>query len=335
MRVFATHAIPWLLSAALILGLAFLLDWRLFLGLFRVDRMEWYAAAGAFYLLTLAARAARLMLLFAPLSRRPFPPGAAMDLAVVGTFANHVMPLRTGELAFVLLPRLTGAVGTDRALLALLTARVYDALALLLITAGAVALAMPGEGLWPVILWAALLGIAMAAFRLDFGLRLLRTALGAAGCRSRGRVAGWLARLGRFASRLHEGSLLLRGPRSAAGLLAASLVAWAALLCFFGSLLAAFGMALPAASVVLGSVGASLAQLMPVGAIGSFGTFEAGWTGGFTAMGLSLEQAVASGLAAHLVAVALSGLLAGVSIIRMAPSLRHGLKELRSHARAS
>jgi uncharacterized membrane protein YbhN (UPF0104 family) len=75
---------------------------------------------------------------------------------------------------------------------------------------------------------------------------------------------------------------------------------WGVVWVFTWLLLVAMGFHWPLYQVVAGSAAASLANLIPVNLIGNLGTLEAGWTVAFKAMGYGVEEAAASGLAAHL-----------------------------------
>jgi hypothetical protein len=52
--------------------------------------------------------------------------------------------------------------------------------------------------------------------------------------------------------------------------------------------------------VVAGDSAAAAANLLPVNLVANLGTLEAGWTAAFTALGVPLGLAAATGLAAHL-----------------------------------
>jgi uncharacterized membrane protein YbhN (UPF0104 family) len=78
-------------------------------------------------------------------------------------------------------------------------------------------------------------------------------------------------------------------------------------------LLVAMGHRWPPSSVVAGSAAAAVANLLPFNLVGNLGTLEAGWTAAFTALGVPLQVAAATGFAAHLwglVFAAFFGLLA-------------------------
>jgi uncharacterized membrane protein YbhN (UPF0104 family) len=56
----------------------------------------------------------------------------------------------------------------------------------------------------------------------------------------------------------------------------------------------------PPTHVVAGASAAAVANLLPFNLVGNLGTLEAGWTAAFTALGIPIQTAAASGLAAHL-----------------------------------
>jgi uncharacterized membrane protein YbhN (UPF0104 family) len=88
-------------------------------------------------------------------------------------------------------------------------------------------------------------------------------------------------------------------------------------LCLFGmyySCINAFApCTLPQAIVASG--GGILANLIPIGALGSLGTMEAGWTASAMAVGLDQGPALASGLAVHTTLVICAGLLTGLGYL--------------------
>jgi uncharacterized membrane protein YbhN (UPF0104 family) len=83
------------------------------------------------------------------------------------------------------------------------------------------------------------------------------------------------------------------------------------------TLLAAMGFRWPPGTVVAGAAAAAAANLLPFNIIGNLGTLEAGWTAAFTALGVPLQVAAATGVAAHiwgLIFAAIFGLLAWVGL---------------------
>jgi uncharacterized membrane protein YbhN (UPF0104 family) len=51
---------------------------------------------------------------------------------------------------------------------------------------------------------------------------------------------------------------------------------------------------------VFGSTIAVIANALPISGLGNWGTLEAGWAAGFLIVGLSKEEAIATGLGVHI-----------------------------------
>lgn len=266
-------------------------------------------AAGA----ALFMRGARLVALLPPGELRIHE---GTLVAAAAQAAALFAPARVGELALPwLLRRVTGrdlsaGVGT------LLAARALD---------------MAGLGLWAgwaiLAIWGwteplALLvaaGLVAPPLMLPMTLRVVHRlavrCLAPRGCRGR----RWARRSGRLTSGVTE---LQRRPGRLAAAVAASLAMWACLWALAWFLLTAMGHRWPVAEVVAGSAAASLSNLLPVNVIGNLGTLEAGWTAAFTALGVPVNVAAATGLASHLWALlfaAAYGAVAWVVITRRNP----------------
>jgi uncharacterized membrane protein YbhN (UPF0104 family) len=65
-------------------------------------------------------------------------------------------------------------------------------------------------------------------------------------------------------------------------------------------LLRAMGYNWPPATVAAGAAAAAVTSFLPFNLVGNLGTLEAGWTAAFVALGVDVNVAAASGLAAHL-----------------------------------
>jgi uncharacterized protein (TIRG00374 family) len=110
-----------------------------------------------------------------------------------------------------------------------------------------------------------------------------------------------------------EFDALARRPRRLAIAALASIAMWGLHWAATWTLLAAMGFRWPPGEVVTGAAAAAAANLLPFNIIGNVGTLEAGWTAAFTALGVPLRVAAATGLAAHfwgLIFAAAFGLLA-------------------------
>ena len=92
-----------------------------------------------------------------------------------------------------------------------------------------------------------------------------------------------------------------------------SIVMWGFQWAVAWNLLVAMGYRWTPTSVVAGSAASAAANLLPFNLIGNLGTLEAGWTAAFTALGIPLQVAAATGVATHLwglIFAAFFGLLA-------------------------
>lgn len=218
---------------------------------------------------------------------------SGIGLATVTNLANHVLPLRLGELVYVALSRSLLGIPLAQAAGVLLSIRVYDLLGLtLLVLLGLTQAPAMAEQISLPLLLALIAFLVAIASRLDllFGLasRLFR---------------------GELARAVREALPFAKQPRFVATSIGYALVLWSVQAIGFGFLLQAFGIDVGAGSMVVATSVANLAAVLPLSVLGTFGAMEAGWTAGFVAMGVPGTLATTSGLAAHLVMVSASALM--------------------------
>jgi uncharacterized protein (TIRG00374 family) len=278
--------------------------WRLF----QSTESGLLALAAATSVAFLFARGLRLLLL---VERGLLTWPRATLVAAAAQAAALFVPARTGELALpLLLARTTGrsftaGVGT------LLAARALD-LATLGIWSGAAVLAVRGfrEPLAIVVSLALFLPSLLLPFTVAMADRFAVRCFGSRGMRGR----RWALRVRRVRRELDE---LLRRPLRLSAAVVISVVMWGLQWAVAWILLVAMGHRWPPATVVAGSAAAAVANLLPFNLVGNLGTLEAGWTAAFTALGVPLQVAAATGVAAHLwglIFAALFGLLAWAAL---------------------
>jgi len=321
------HFVPYLVSLLLLGLLAWLVDWTSVGGLFSLQRCDHLVLGIAWYGLSLLLRAARFQMLIQKFSDVRLPLSAGWDLTTIGTFANHVLPMRSGEAVFVVLARGGFDVPVSRGAPALLTARIYDLIAVVITFVGGALVAGVAAGpLWYAILGTLLVLLCFAALRLDVLLRLARWSLagllGRMGLHKRPTAAKLLAVADDMLTHLP----VPRQPRLIGGSLVLSLGVWLTLAAAFWQWLASFGLPMSFDHVLVGSIGATLAGLLPIDALGSIGTLEAGWTVGFVALGMDRSDAITSGLAMHVIVIAITAILACLSLVRLGPATVRGLR---------
>lgn len=267
-----------------------------------IDASVYLAALGV-QALIYPARALRFAVLMPaahrPRMRRLLPVTAAHILAA------NVLPAKVGEATLVLYLKRSAGVPGAHGVALLLVSRVLD----FATVTGGMALACLALGLsgahaeldWLMPLGASLLVptvlfgylaargdklVTLATWGLHL-VRLDRTKLGS-------RVLTFAEKLRTALAEVQRGHLV-RGAL-------ATIPIWLLVFSFFAVLARGLGMdALSFPAAVFGASLAILSTLLPVNGFAGFGVMDAGWVGGFTALGVSAELATSSGLAAHLV----------------------------------
>ena len=252
----------------------------------------------------LAVRGLRLQLLLEH-GRLGWPRATLVAAAAQG--AALFAPARTGELALPWLLKRTAEQDFSSAVGTLLAARTLD-LATLGLWGGAAVLAVRGltEPLALVISALLLAPIALLPLTLAAADRLALRLLAPRGLGGR-RWARRVRRVRRELEKLRE-----RPARLLAATLA-SVIMWGLQWTVVWVLLDAMGHRWPPATVVAGSTAAAVANLLPFNLVGNLGTLEAGWTAAFTALGVPLDVAAATGLAAHLWGLIFAAVFGGVA----------------------
>lgn len=257
--------------------------------------LSWVSASAVIWAIMMISRAIRFHLLE---PRVPFR--KMLVITFVHNFALRIMPLRSGELVYPYLVKRAGAPSMANGIVGVAIVRIIDLIALVFALAISLTL-YSGDKLDadPVTSWL----IAGFAGALGLGLltnidKLLRIA-GALTSHIL-RITGLEKhRMGvKVSSKLDE---LFSTQRSlgwrALGLQVILAVwVWALQFLMIHTMMISFGTPTPVTSTVIGSVVASLSALLPVAGIGTFGPVEAGWALAFSALGLSIDDAVASGL---------------------------------------
>ncbi len=261
---------------------------------------RWVVAALGAYAASYLARALRFRLLLH--SVRP-PLLALGRIVAVHNLFNMLMPARTGELSYVVLVKRRFGARHAEGAATLLVARLFDLLgiavffgAAFLTSAGADGAAgadlLTGAVILFAISTALLLGV-VPLTRVGVGLaeRLARRS----GAEGRPLVARILSAARAVRDELEHVQARGTGGR----VFLVTEVQWLLTFLTCWCLLRSAGVAFPFPDSILGSTGLSLALILPLNTFGNVGTFEAGWTLGYTFAGLDHGAAVATAIAAH------------------------------------
>jgi len=230
-------------------------------------------------------------------------------VAAAAQAAALFAPARTGELALPLLLDRTTGRGFTSGVSTLLAARTLD-LATLGLWCGAAVLAV--RGLTEP--WALLVSMLLLAPSALLPLTLTaadRVAIRLLAPRGQG-GRRWARRVRRVRREVQE---LLRHPIRLLAAVVVSLIMWGLQWSVAWILLVAMGHRWPPAMVVSGTAAAAAANVLPFNLVGNLGTLEAGWTAAFTALGIPLQVAAATGLAAHLWGLIFAAFFGGIAWI--------------------
>lgn len=282
--------------------------------------------ASAAYLGAILLRGVRLAVLLSAECESPVL-ATSMRIACVATFANHVLPVKAGDLATAVLPRLTSKVPLAVGMTTLLVSRLHDIVAIALLGILSLLPLSPLGGPGSLLLLALLAPALAAGFVPGPLVAVFHQMV------SRILPARYLGRLGQaltdFAGGM-RGAVVLRRPGALALSLVLSLAAWGLVTAFLYLLLRASSLDLPPHLVFLGNLGTTASQALPISFLGNLGIYEAGWVFGFVAVGLTVEQAAATALLSHITAILVSGVAAVVAALGLGGHLYELWREVRS-----
>jgi len=218
-------------------------------------------------------------------------------------FFNQIMPARTGELTFLYYSKTMANVRASAALHTLLVSRMMDLVVVCIFFIISLVI-YSGKEMPPVLAVAAVI---MGALSLLFVFKMSWFVLAckkiftfiAAGFGIQNKpfvlkISGKIDTLLddftgiKMKARMHLIAL-------------SSIMVWLCLYAFSYTTILAFGVDTGCLAAVVGSTGAVLTNVLPINSFGSFGTMEAGWTGGFLFVGMSMQDAVTTGFGYHLI----------------------------------
>jgi uncharacterized protein (TIRG00374 family) len=269
----------------------------------------WLAVAAGFLIVDVLVRAVRWQRLLDPVAHVALPP--MLGYLLIGYLANNVLPARLGELVRCHYLGDRERISRATALGTVVVERVVDIVVVVAIAAVAI-LVLSVRG---IVAGAVLVGAAIAA------LLAVALAVGIAAHRVPGaeRLAAAVERwpqVRAVAGRLRDGLAVAGRPRTLAEALGLSVVAWGATLLAFAAVGQAVGVELTIGQASLLASGVALAAAIPSGPA-SLGTYElAAWRIGL-AVGVPGEAALAIGLLAHVLVLAITTAGGAVALARL------------------
>jgi uncharacterized membrane protein YbhN (UPF0104 family) len=228
-----------------------------------------------------------------------------LPIVALYRFFNLLLPARTGDVILVVLLKKYSEIYVGSSLGILILTRIYDLSALALsFSIGMIWIGLQGRssGTTRLFIFSLILGILTLVLGLIIRRiwRVLQILLKRILQKFHWNKKAWARAILDAAK---EVDVVLQSSRSKTFLVRlflASFVIWGSLFATYWSLLRSMEFSqynFP--QTVVGSTAASLSNALPVNSFGSLGTLEIGWTAGFSFIGMTLEESVASGFAIH------------------------------------
>jgi uncharacterized protein (TIRG00374 family) len=261
----------------------------------------WAALGSVAFLLAIFFRALRFKWLIHS-KGMPFP-----DLFRITVFYHlslMVLPSKLGELSYPYFLNKISRMNATEGLASLIASRVYDFFIVLMIL---LLVSIGFQGLFKI---SPFLVILIIAFLIAFLVcafvymsRLLTWLSNVAG-----RISHWRGSrnvtfvlwIQKKMNEMAEDFYAIKARKTYLPVSLTSLASWVMIFWAFYSYMKGFGIEIPFTKMVFGSTVGVIANALPISAIGNWGTLEAGWAAGFLMVGLSKEQAIATGFGVHI-----------------------------------
>ncbi len=228
------------------------------------------------------------------------------DLFVIVSYQNFfnlILPARTGELTYIYYLKKIAGIKIFKGAHSLVLSRVIDLfiVAALFITAG---LLYRGMNSSPVLIFSAfiVMGISLVlTFKFNSLILLCRRIIefvtSKTGLSHNRIISKTVASLDVMVSEINSYSSF----KNYILVIITSLVIWLNLYFIFFINIYSFTTSITYLQTLVGATGAVLTNVLPVNSFGSFGTLEAGWSGGFMLVGMPMDVAVTTGFGSHLI----------------------------------
>jgi uncharacterized protein (TIRG00374 family) len=278
----------------------------------------WAMLGAAAYFLTTLFRALRFRWL---IHSKEISLDELFRISVFYHLSLMVLPSKLGELSYPYLLNRMGGISMTEGLASLIASRVYDFFIILMIFLFS---SLAFQNLFKVnllfVLLLTLLLILLILVAFFYMNRLLILTSNVWRCifkilrKEESKTSLWVQK------KIHEISedfYAIRAKKTYLAVALTSLLSWFMIFLTFQAFLLGFGVKISFLKMVFGSTVAVVANALPIGGIGNWGTLEVGWAVGFLMIGFPKEQAIATGFGVHIVifiTCALLGLLSWVTL---------------------
>ncbi len=317
--------ISFLITAVIILLLFTQISLRNLSDLFKRIDPFWACIGSLFYLTGLLFRALRYKWL---IHSRAVSFPTLFQISAVYNLAITLLPSKFGELTYPYLLNRTKGIPLTEGLASLVASRIYDlgvVLVIFSLTAAGSQETLRIGFFWVAMISAGLTGlIVIVLLNLGRLLAWLSMAMRTWSSRMGTKVRKPFQWLQRKTEQISGDFHAIHARRGYLPVLVVTSLHWIMIFLMCHALLKAFGITVPLIKVVFGSSVAILASTIPISGLGNWGMLEAGWAAGFLLVGLSKEEAVATGFGIHILIFILStvtGLLCWLPLKRESPSM--------------
>lgn len=213
---------------------------------------------------------------------------------------NRILPARSGEVSLLYYAKKIGNIEIINSLNILLVSRLSDLISVIILFLAALITSPSALNVYPKVIIISLILILVVLFIL---IKKLKTILELSIS-----ISSWILRklklfnkLQKKLSNISTDSIIKFSNKSLLQVFIFSMIQWIFLYFLFFIILKDINNELSLSYVIIGSAYANISNLIPISAVGGFGTMEAGWVLGFTILGVSKIYALSTGFITNII----------------------------------
>ena len=226
---------------------------------------------------------------------------------------NRILPARSGEASLLYYAKKIGNIETLNSLNILLVSRLSDLVSVIILFLVALISSRDALVVYPKVIIISLILVLMVLFILIKQLKkILELSLSI--LKKISVKVKLFNKLQKKLSNVRIDSIIKFSNKTLLQVFFISMIQWVILYFLFFVILRDINNALSFSYVIIGSAYANISNLIPISAIGGFGTMEAGWILGFTILGVNKASALFTGFTTNIVTFILTIILGMVGI---------------------
>lgn len=223
----------------------------------------------------------------------------------VHNMVNSILPARTGELSYIYLAKKTQGIHSSEGITTLITARMFDALAISIIFLFSASVLGSEMHMSKINIWLSgifilalvVLSFAIILYHGKKAMVLFENLMNRAKIK-RFRVITFIVNKGYEVTDSFE---LIRAKNVFPFVFIVSIAIWCSMYAMIFSLLVGMGIDIDIWMTILGSTLTFVISILPIQGVGEFGTLEGAWTVAFIGLGFTKDVAIVSGFSYHII----------------------------------